>query len=202
MPSGGENWYILKNIYLRMYDPSKNMWTKMPDMKQRRSDFGVTVFEGKIFAVGGFDGQDVLSSVEYFCPLEGVWNESSPLDTPRSGTTAMVLNNKILVLGGYDGTERLQSVECFRPGLTRAVWYQVPNMLNKRSNFAAFVMEGKLVVVGGYKKNNVFSTDGEVCGDVEFYCTEENKWIPGFKMNINRSALECVVLDSNDGYKI
>ena len=177
---------------VEMYDPSKNMWTEMPDMKQRRSDFGVTVFEGKIFAVGGFDGQDVLSSVEYFCPIEGVWNDSSPLDTPRSGTTAMVLNNKILVLGGYDGTERLQSVECFHPGLTRAVWYQVPDMLNKRTDFAAFVIEGNLVVVGGFP----------TYGDVEIYCTEENKWTQGIKMNRNRAALECVVLDSSDGYQI
>jgi len=121
-----------------------------------------------------------------------VWKESSPLNTPRLGITAMVLNNKILVLGGRDGThETLQSVECFHPGLTRAVWYQVPDMLNKRTDFAAFVIEGNLVVVGG-----------KPTYDVEIYCTEENKWTPGVMTNKSRDFLACVVLDSNDGYEI
>merc|ERR1712025_264615 len=153
------------------------------------------IFEGKIFAVGGFNGpisnNQVLSSVEYFCPLEGVWNNSSPLNTPRACTSVMVLSNKIFVLGGHDGTEKLQSVECFQPGLTRAVWYQVPNMLNKRANFAAFVMDGKLVVVGGVKRRG----QGE---DVEFYCAKENKWTPGGKMNISRWGLRSVLLYSSD----
>ena len=35
---------------VEMYDPKTNMWTEMPSMLQRRSDFGVAVFEGKIFA--------------------------------------------------------------------------------------------------------------------------------------------------------
>merc|ERR1712179_83965 len=156
---------------VEMYDPSSNMWTEMPSMNRRRSDFGATVLEGKIFAVGGFDGQDVLSSVEYYCPIEGVWIESSPLVTPRSGTTAMAVEDKILVLGGYDGTERLKSVECFQLGISRAVWFPVPDMFHRRSNFSAFMLEGKVVVAGGYKKDNVFSTEGEVCADVEEYCT-------------------------------
>jgi len=184
------------------YDPSTNMWTEMPSMNRRRSDFGATVVEGKIFAVGGFDGQDVLSSVEYFCPIEGVWIESSPLVTPRSGTTAMAVEDKILVLGGYDGTERLRSVECFQLGISRAVWFPVPDLLHRRSNFSAFVLEGKVVVVGGYKKDNLFSTDGEVCCDVEEYCSEEKKWSLGSPLNISRSALGCVVLNDNDGFKV
>jgi len=187
---------------VEMYDPSSNMWIEMPSMNRRRSDFGATVLEGKLFAVGGFDGKDVLSSVEYFCPIEGDWIESSPLVTPRCGTTAMAMEDKILVLGGYDGTERLKSVECFQLGISRAVWFQVPDMLHRRSNFSTFILEGKVVVVGGYKKDNVFSTEGEVCADVEEYCSKDKKWSTGSNLNISRSALGCVVLTNNNGFKI
>jgi len=186
---------------VEMYDPSSNMWTEMPSMKYRRSDFGATVHDGKLFAVGGFDGQDVLSSVEYFCPIEGDWIESSPLITPRTGNTAMAMEDKILVLGGYDGTERLKSVECFQLGISRAVWFPVPDMFHRRSNFSAFMLEGKVVVAGGYKKDNVFSTDGEVCGNVEEYCSKEKKWSSGSYLNIRRSALGCVVVNNQDGFK-
>ena len=186
---------------VEMYDPSSNMWTEMPSMKQRRSDFGATVHDGKLFAVGGFDGQNVLSSVEYFCPIEGDWIESSPLITPRSGNTAMAMEDKILVLGGYDGTERLKSVECFQLGISRAVWFPVPDMLHRRSNFSAFMLEGKVVVAGGYKKDNMFSTDGEVCGNVEEYCSKEKKWSSGSYLNIKRSGLGCVVIKNYDGFQ-
>ena len=192
---GGHDGTIgLKTV--EMYDPNTNMWTEMPSMNHRRSDFGATVLEGKLFAVGGFDGQDVLSSVEYYCPIEGVWIEGSSLVTPRSGTTAMAMEDKILVLGGYDGTERLKSVECFQLGISRTVWLQVPDMLHRRSNFSSFVLEGKVLVVGGYKKDNVFPL-GEVCGEVEEYCSKEKKWSPGSNLNISRSALGCVVVFNN-----
>ena len=178
---------------VEMYDPSMNMWMEMPSMKQIRSDFGVTVYEGKIFAIGGFDGQHVLSSVEYFCPVKGKWMDSSPLSVPRSGVTAMVVEKRIFVLGGYNGVERLSSVECFEPGITRALWYQVQDMLHRRSNFAAFVMEGMLRVVGGYKKDMIL-VDGEVCGDVEIYCMKENVWRELSSLQVSRSALSCVVV--------
>merc|ERR1719320_1016380 len=185
-----------------MYDPSTNMWTEMPSMNQRRSDFGATLFEGKLFAVGGFDGQDELSSVEYFCPRQGVWIENSPLVSARAGITAMAMEDKIFVLGGYDGTGRLKSVECFQVGISRAVWIQVPDMLHRRSNFSSFVFEGKLVAVGGYKKDDLFSADGEVCGDVEEYCSKGKKWSSSSKLNINRSALGCVVLSNIHRFNI
>ena len=36
----------------------------------------------------------------------------------------------------------------------------------------SFVFEGKLVMAGGYKKDDSFSADGEMCGDVEEYCSK------------------------------
>ena len=184
---------------VEMYDPKTNMWTEMPSMLQRRSDFGVTVCDGMIFAIGGFDGQDVLTSVEYFCPAEGRWQYSSSLSIPRSGLRAVAMEGKIFVLGGYDGAERLASVECFTLGTTRSVWYQVPDMLHRRSNFSTSVLEGKLMVTGGYKKDNlVMETGGEVCGDVDLFCPKENKWSEGSRLNIKRSALDCVVMDSGN----
>ena len=75
-------------------------------------------------------------------------------------------------------------------------------MLHRRSNFSSFLFEGKLVVAGGYKKDDLFSDDGEVCGDVEVYCSKDQKWSPESKLNIKRFALGCVTLFNNDGFKI
>ena len=106
------------------------------------------------------------------------------------------MEERILVLGGYDGTERLSSVECFKPGMTRTTWYQVPDMLHRRSNFSTCLLEGRLMVAGGYTKDNMLEgTDGEVSGEGEMYCPDENKWTVGPSLNIKRSALDCVLMD-------
>ena len=59
------------------------------------------------------------------------------------------------------------------------------------------MLEGKVVVAGGVGYKN--DTDTEVLSDVEEYCSKENKWSPGSKLNIKRCGLGCVVLYNNDG---
>ena len=63
-----------------------NQWDRLPDMTRIRSDFAAVTFEGRVFAIGGFDGTEVLSSIEYYDPEEGTWKGAGHLSTPRSGT--------------------------------------------------------------------------------------------------------------------
>ena len=181
---------------VEIYDPQMNMWTEMPSMLHRRSDFAVIVYQEKVYAIGGFDGQEVLTSVECFDPKERKWEIVSNLSTGRSGVKAAVVDDKIVVVGGYDGTDRIASVESFSPGITRSVWHQVPDMLHRRSNYSLCVMEEKLLVIGGYKKDEG-STDGDVCANVETWNAKENTWIETDTMNIGKSALDTLIVESD-----
>lgn len=122
----------------------ENQWDPLPDMTEIRSDFSAVTFGSSVFAIGGFNGTDVLGRVEVFNVEEQMWRPYTSLTTPRSGTRCMskpwsqsslhmpwyrsiVYEDKVYILGGHDGTSRLRSVECFTPGPpgTRPRWHQV-----------------------------------------------------------------------------
>ena len=63
-----------------------NQWDPLPDMNEIRSDFSAVTYGSSVFAVGGFNGTDVLGGVEQYNFEEGVWRRYTSLVTPRSGT--------------------------------------------------------------------------------------------------------------------
>jgi len=48
-----------------------------------RSDVGVGVLDGVLYAVGGYDGLNHLSSVETYRPSTGVWTSITDMHFPR-----------------------------------------------------------------------------------------------------------------------
>ena len=51
------------------YDPVKDQWTSVANMRDRRSTLGAAVLNGLLYAVGGFDGStgNFLSSFLNYC---------------------------------------------------------------------------------------------------------------------------------------
>ena len=60
-------------------------------IKIARSALSLTVLDGKLYAMGGFDGQNFLSIVEVYHPNEDVWEEGTPLSSGRSGHASAVI---------------------------------------------------------------------------------------------------------------
>ena len=55
-------------------------------MTEARSHFSAVTFRDQIFAIGGFNGTDVLATVELFDVERQLWRRYTSLVTPRSGT--------------------------------------------------------------------------------------------------------------------
>ena len=55
-------------------------------MTEVRSDFSAVTFGDQIFAIGGFNGTEVLARVEVFDVEQQLWRPYTSLVTPRSGT--------------------------------------------------------------------------------------------------------------------
>lgn len=49
----------------------------------RRRGFGVGVLDGVLYAVGGHDGLNCLSSVEAYSPTTGVWTTIADMNFTR-----------------------------------------------------------------------------------------------------------------------
>lgn len=65
-----------------VYDPLTNCWTSVSPLNETRSAASVAVMKGRIFALGGFNGQ-FLSSVEVYDPAINQWSYVQDMSIPR-----------------------------------------------------------------------------------------------------------------------
>jgi kelch-like protein 10 len=65
----------------------------------------------QIYVAGGFNGQEVMRSVEVYNPDYNRWDFVDCMTTPRSGVSLIAHDRYIYALGGFDGINRLYSGE-------------------------------------------------------------------------------------------
>ena len=65
-----------------------------------------------MYVVGGFDGQEVLNSVEVYDPGDNSWSFAVAMNSPRSGVSLVAYRDSLYALGGFDGARRLRSGRC------------------------------------------------------------------------------------------
>jgi N-acetylneuraminic acid mutarotase len=75
-------------------------WQQMAAMLEQRSEVAAVVFNNKIYAIGGYDGQSFLSSVEVYDPVSDSWQKTASMITARAWPAVTVLDNKLFVVGG------------------------------------------------------------------------------------------------------
>nr|CAI5861458.1 unnamed protein product [Callosobruchus analis] len=132
-----------------VYDPALDTWSSCDSMEARRSTLGVAVLEGKIYAVGGYDGasRQCLSSVECYTPEIDTWTSVPDMCSRRSGAGVGVLEGILYAVGGHDGPLVRKSVEAYDP--SKSKWTPVSDMALCRRNAGVVAMNGLLYVVGG-----------------------------------------------------
>ena len=193
-----------------VYDTETNKWTLIQPMKQERSDCACVVLERCIYVIGGFDGENYLSSIEKYDPATGSWSTIGYMKTARAGVSAVRVEDRVFIIGGYDGEERLSSVECFSLGTVNPnctlhplcgalQWHPVPSMIDRRSNFSACLYdEDKILVMGGFKEvlSDGYHPVRGITNDVEIFDSKEMSWMSAPKLKVPRSALACVNYDN------
>ena len=73
---------------------SEDSWTTMEPMPTARSSLGVAVEDGKIYAIGGYNGS-YLSINEMYDPTTDTWTTKAPMPTARKDFAVAVYQNKI-----------------------------------------------------------------------------------------------------------
>ena len=102
------------------YNPATNTWRMVAPMSVERGGApAASVFNGKIYVIGGLNSQDDrstnLSNVEEYDPVTNIWRTMTSMPTARHGLATAVLNNKIYALGGLADPQFLSVVEVFQP---------------------------------------------------------------------------------------
>ncbi len=90
-------------------------WEEVANLNVARSRPGVTQLNGRVYAVGGYNGSDYLCSVECYCPDTNQWMLIERMANPRNSPAVACFRGNLIVAGGYDGKNMLDSVESYNP---------------------------------------------------------------------------------------
>ena len=140
------------------YNPTTNTWVFKKSMPTPRMNFGIAVYNNKIYCIGGEvvfedDSKAPLTNVnEVYDPVTDTWETKAPMPTPRSCLRANVANGKIYLIGGNDPDVHFEPGasthnEVYDP-LTDS-WITKTPMLAAASNYASVVVDNKIYVIGG-----------------------------------------------------
>lgn len=83
------------------YDPVADEWESIAPMPTGRAGLFAEAVGGKVYAIGGFNG-NFTGATEEFDPSSGEWAEKSPLPIERGFGSSVVHDDKIYVIGGYN----------------------------------------------------------------------------------------------------
>jgi N-acetylneuraminic acid mutarotase len=84
-------------------------------MSTARGGPAAAAIDGKLYVMGGHDGQNWLSSVELYDASTNAWEAVAPMSTARGAPAAAAIDGKLYVMGGSDGQNQLSSVERYDP---------------------------------------------------------------------------------------
>jgi hypothetical protein len=119
------------------YDPKTNAWTEKTPMPIPLSNFGVAVYQNKIYCMG----QDLN---EVYDPLTDTWETKTPMPMEATQLQAHVVDDKIYLIGGYpNGTIN----EVYDP--TTDSWAIKAPIPTAVADYASAVIDGKIYVISG-----------------------------------------------------
>lgn len=135
-------------------------------MPTSRYDLAGAVVNGKIYAIGGYNGT-VRDNVEVYDSRADTWTTVASMPTKRQGLTAAVVDSVIYAIGGYNTGSELGTVEAYNPATDS--WSTRASMPTPRHWISSAVMGGTIYVVGGY--------NGSTLKTVEAYDPATDSWM-------------------------
>lgn len=99
------------------YNGALDKWIQIEPLSTGRWRHKMAVHCGKVYALGGFDGGQRLSSVEAYDPFHNRWMQVTPLAIGVSSFAAASFDRWIYVIGGGpNGKLATDKVQCWEPG--------------------------------------------------------------------------------------
>ncbi|XP_022916603.1 ring canal kelch homolog [Onthophagus taurus] len=170
------------------YDFKEERWYQVAEMPSRRCRAGLAVINGKVYAVGGFNGSMRVHTVDVYDASTDQWNPCVSMEARRSTLGVAVLNGCIYAVGGFDGSTGLNSAEKF--DIRTQEWSSIAAMSTRRSSVGVGVLNNLLYAVGGYD-----GTSRQCLSSVECYSPETDTWKIVCDMSSRRSGAGVGVLD-------
>ena len=155
---GGQSEYGAYSNSIEVYDPATDTWkTDLAPMPTARSWIEAISAEGKIYAVGGWNGAG-LSSVDVYDPELDTW--ASAQDMPNSmwdtGHNIVEKNGKIYVVGGCTGVSCNMFSEVYVYDIALNIWSPLDGVSAELQNYPIQRSGGMTALVN----NTIYSFGG------------------------------------------
>ncbi|XP_052772645.1 kelch-like protein 3 [Mya arenaria] len=152
------------------FDQNLDSWLEMVPMNMARSELGLAMLDGHVYAIGGWDGSSRLDSVEKYNPEQNMWVFIPPMKIALTSPAVVSMKGMLYVTGGavLEDGDGIDLVQCYNPRTD--MWIDRPNMQIPRSGSASCVLDGLIYVIGGWHAST------ENTNKVECYDPERNEW--------------------------
>ncbi|XP_039247689.2 kelch-like protein 3 [Styela clava] len=170
------------------FDYKEESWKHVAEMSTRRCRAGVSVYQGHIWAVGGFNGSLRVRTVDIYDPIKDCWTSGPHMEARRSTLGAAVLGGMLYAVGGFDGSTGLNSTEVFDAKLNE--WRTCTPMNTRRSSVGVGVVGFLLYAVGGYD-----GVSRNCLSSVECFSPHTKEWVFVAEMSTRRSGAGVGVID-------
>ncbi|CAK1552064.1 unnamed protein product [Leptosia nina] len=170
------------------FDLHKREWEDLAPMGVARIQPGVATLSGRVYAVGGEQGSQILANGEVYDPQLDKWSDISPMKEARCEFGLTAWNGNLYAFGGWVGSDMGSSVEVYDP--ISDEWTLVGHMPEPRFGMGVVTFEGMIYVVGGCT-HTWRHTQDLLC-----YHPVSRKWQALKSMRHARSQAAAVVLDN------
>jgi len=128
-------------------DVAENTWVTKAPMHVARSNLGVAVVDGNIYAIGGLVGNGVVTVVnEVYDPETDTWSSRKSMPTARAYFATAVYQGKVYCIGGAGGAN-----EVYDPATDS--WTTEEPLPIATSDYPSAVVDNKIYVIGGLSSN-------------------------------------------------
>jgi len=177
-------WEIVHTLF--QYNPEKNQWKQLPNMTTARAGLTSQIFDGKLYAIGGYDGNSELATNEVFDLTTRKWSSLTSMNHSREGLASALSGGLIFVIGGRN-PGNLHTNEVYSP--TTDQWDEKADLPTRRSGCAAVSLNGRIFVFGGEAESAINAT--------EDYLVALNIWKCRAPMPTARYGLGAAVVGNN-----
>jgi len=159
---------------VEVYDPKLHSWCLLAPMRTSHYRFPAVLGpDGRVYAIGGWDGREAKATVEAYNIRANTWTTVTSLPQAEESAAAVVIRHRIAVVGGFDGSFAASGGGTFYNNLfvyDGKTWESGSPMPTPRAQLATGVgPQGLIFAMGGYAPRRYLST-------VEAYNPQSDTW--------------------------
>jgi serine/threonine protein kinase/N-acetylneuraminic acid mutarotase len=124
-----------------------NTWTLGAPLPTPRQLLGSASDDKLMYAVGGKNAKDDLTTVEAYDPAADAWTTLPALAQGRSDVGVAIADKRLVAMGGISDGQVLKSVAAL--DLVAKTWSDLPDMGTARHGMAASGVDNRVFAIGG-----------------------------------------------------